>query len=128
MPTLHYRSFVDVGDLKLGECTVHRAVDGTGQRRYWNLWFYVARETDGVAEAFCVPVNPGGTYSEVAGWKTWGLTKTGEGVWQVSPSINVLGTREPHPGEHPSAGSLWHQTPSIDGVPDADTWTTGAPA
>jgi hypothetical protein len=88
---LAYRSKVMVEDLALNECTIHRAVAPTPGVFFWNLWFYVARETDGVPEAFVVPVNPGGSYTENGpGGRTWGFTRTGPTTWQVSPSIDVL--------------------------------------
>src|ERR1700691_5122469 len=120
MTALVYRSCVLIEDLQLGECTIHRC--GTG----WNLWFYVTRETDGVPEDFVVPVNPGGGYIENGPLgRTWGFTKSGSGVWQVSPSINVLddaGARAVQAGAHPTTPSLWHQTPSVVGVPDGEPW------
>ena len=85
------------------------------------------RETDGQPFDFCVPMNVNGPYLEAgAGGKTWGLARTGDGTWQVSPSINVLNTGEKHPGEHETP-SLWHQTPTITGVPNDAPWIAGAP-
>jgi hypothetical protein len=129
-PTLRYRSFVEVEHLALNECTIHRAGDG-GSRRWWNLWFYVLRDTDGGPQAFVVPVAPCGVYSENApGGRTWGLTKVGDGQWQIFPSINVIvnevGGHSVVTGHAPTGRSLWHHTPLIEGVSDADTWTTGA--
>lgn len=129
---LQYRSKVAVEDSALGECTIHRAATADG-KRWWNLWFYVARETDGVPADFVVPVNPSGPFIMGPGGRTWGLVQTGPGVWQVSPSINVLGDARAHAafaGEEPAPGdapSLWHQTPTIVGVPDGEVWMSGAP-
>jgi len=123
--TLHYRSFVDVDDLALNECTVHAAQhDGA---RWWHLWFHVARDSDGQPDTFVVPVNPGGPFRpDGPGGKTWSLRRSGPDTWQISPSINVLDTREVHPGFHSSL-SLWHQTPTIVGVPGSERWTTDVP-
>jgi len=127
MIELHYRVFLEVDDLELNECTIRRCNDGT--RHWWQLWFYVAQNTDGQPHAFAVPIVPNGAYVEVDGRKMWGLTRlAGDfGRWQVSPSINVLQTREMHPGEHETIGSLWHETPIIVDVPDGERWTTEAP-
>jgi len=129
MTDLNYRSFVLVDDLQVGECTIHAASDGA--RRWWQLWFYVARETDGVPEAFVVPVFPNGSYHEDgAGGRTWGFTAAGQGLWQVSPSINVVqdgDAKAIHAGQHPTLPSLWHQTPRVVGVPDGERWIAGAP-
>lgn len=115
-----------VEDLQVGECTMRRAVDPNGAR-YWHMWFRALRETDGQPFDFCVPMNPNGGYTENgAGGKTWGLACIGIGAWQVSPSINVLNTGDVHPGEH-AAPSLWHQTPTVTGVPDDAPWIGGAP-
>ncbi len=115
-----YRSFVEVGDLAIDECTIHPCAGGS-----WNLWFRVVREIDGVDEDYVVAVNPGGVFAESgqAGRRTWGLTKTTEGIWQISPSINILvDSRDPHPGAHPTSASAWHQTPAIVGVPSGEKW------
>jgi hypothetical protein len=122
---LRYRHFVDVDSLALNECTVHACSDGV--HRWWQLWFHVARETDGQLEAFVVPIAPGGSYAEIDGRKTWGLAALGDGVWQVSPSINVTKERETHPGVWEKCGSLWHQTPKIIEVPDGVQWAVSAP-
>ena len=120
---------LEVDSLAVGECTVHRARDNG--RRWWQLWFRVERETDGAPESFVVPIHPRGAFLPSGpGGKTWGLTRVGPGLWQVSPSINVVsdaqGTRT-HDGPHPSARSLWHQTPQVSGVPDEERWILGAP-
>lgn len=127
MIELHYRSFLEVDDLELNECTVHACGDGT--HRWWQLWFYVAQQTDGHPQAFVVPVAPNGSYSEIDGRKTWGLARLGDfGRWNVYPSINVLETREVLAGStHESIGSLWHDTIVIGDVPDGERWTTEAP-
>jgi hypothetical protein len=137
--TLCYRGNVGVEDLEVGECTIHRAGDSSGAR-WWLLWFRVNRETDGQPDDFAVPVNPNGGWIELgSGGKTWGLTridnpdKVGRWQWQISPSINVTGSRALHPGVHEMAGlapgyeSLWHQTPIIVGVPDGEAWQVGVP-
>jgi hypothetical protein len=127
---LRYRTGVSVGDLALGECTIRSTVAKSG-KRWWSLWFYVARETDGVPEMFIVPVNPNGPFTESGpGGRTWGLTRTWAGVWQVAPSIDVLddvGSRavlagQPRP---PESRSLWHQTPALVGVPEDEAWISG---
>ena len=117
---LTYRSAVEIDALGIGECTIRRAVDG--DVAYWRLWFCVARDSDAQVDVFSVPIHPGGGYEATPRWgKTWGFQRTGDGAWQVSPSINVLGSRDPHPGEHPEA-SLWHHTPLVIGVPDGEIW------
>lgn len=126
MSVLRYRAGAAIEDLQVDECTMHRAAVGGGTP-FWHLWFRVLRETDGQPDDFCVPMNPNGPYLEVGpGGKTWGLTRSTPGAWQVSPSINVLAHREVHPGEH-SAPSLWHQTPMIVGVPGDEPWIGGQP-
>jgi hypothetical protein len=126
MTTLRYQSKRLVDDLAVGECTMHRASNAAGAR-WWLLWFRVNRETDGQPDDFAVPMNPNGSFIEDGpGGKTWGLTQTTPGVWQVAPSINVINTGEVHPGDHP-APSLWHQTPTIVDVPDGESWISGAP-
>ena len=128
MSVLTYRGYhVPVEDLAVGECTVRPTRNSAGAS-WWALWFCVLRETDGQPDCFEVPINPNGSYSEAGpGGKTWGLTRSTPGAWQVSPSINVLNTRDLHPGAHPSAPSLWHQTPMIVGVPEGEPWIGGAP-
>lgn len=122
--TLRYRSFAEIDSLELNECTVHACSDGA--HRWWNLWFRVARETDGQPDTFVVPIAPGKGFSEIDGRKTWGFAARGTvGEWQVSPSINVLETREVHTGAHESVGSLWHQTPKVVDVPDGERWASG---
>lgn len=126
MSELRYRGYhVEPELLQVGECTV-RATKGDSAD-YWRLWFYVNRETDGQPEMMGVPLNVNGGWNESGpGGKTWGFNRAEPGAWQVSPSINVLATRDVHPGEHP-APSLWHQTPTIVGVPDGEPWQAGAP-
>ena len=127
---LLYQPRVSMGDLALGECTIRRAraLDG---KCWWNLWFYVARETDGIPERFAVPVNPNGSFTESGpGGRTWGLTRMAAGVWQVAPSIHVLDDAgrgailagQPRP---PESRSLWHQTPALVGVPEDEAWISG---
>jgi hypothetical protein len=123
---LTYRSGAGVEDLQLNECVMRTAVLADGTTRFWHLWFLVARATDNQPEAFCVPMAPNGPYTENGpGGRTWGLGPAGPGRWQVSPSINVLVTREAHPGEKPDEVSLWHQTPAIIGVPTDEPWAIG---
>lgn len=125
MTELRYRSFVGVEDLEVGECTMHRCANGSGPE-YWHLWCRVLREDNGQPLDFCVPVNVGGAFIESGpGGKTWGLTRAGMDRWQFSPSINVLGDHELHPGAH-DAPSMWHQTPAVVGVPPSESWITEA--
>ena len=131
---LRYRSRVTVDDLALNECTIHRA-SSSGAARWWLLWFYVTRDSDGQPEHFCVPVNPRGPYIESGpGGRTWGLNMPpatpydigpGTSNWQVSPSINVLANGDAAAHGTP-VGSIWHQTPAILGVPVNEPWATGA--
>ena len=125
--TLKYRANASVEDLALGECTVHSAGDGSGAR-WWQLWFYVPRDSDGVPEVFVVPVAPHGSFSEngLGGRRTWGFTPVpGTQDWQISPSINVLDDRDVVAGTH-AFPSLWHQTPRVEGVPETERWTAGS--
>jgi len=46
-------------------------------------------------------------------------------IWKLDPSLNVLDSREKHPGEHETP-SFWHDWVEIEGVVMADPWTTGA--
>lgn len=125
MTTLRYRGYhAAIEDLALNECTI-RPCSSPPAPDWWELWFNVARETDGVPEVFAVAVRVGSYCEGGPQVRTWGLAKTGPGTWQVSPSINVLDTRDAHPGPHPTAGSLWHQTPAIVGVPDGEPWAKG---
>ena len=120
---LLYKSHAMIGDLAVGECTMHRA-SGSRAARWWQLWFLALRETDGQPENFCVPMNPNGHYLENGpSGRTWGLTKIGAGLWQVSPSIDVGGDRNAR--TNAVGPSLWHQTPQIVGVPDAEPWANG---
>lgn len=121
-----YRAFVDVDDLAVGDCTVHRAAGGNG--RWWQLWFVVDVPTRGRL-AVAVPVNPGGDYTPIGpGGKTWGLARTSKsGVWHVKPSVNVLVSGTPHPGLLGGMVSLWHDWVRLSGVGEADTWTAGGP-
>jgi hypothetical protein len=128
MSTLHYRSNVCVSDLQVGECTIHRA--GTSDNvRWWLLWFCVVSEVDGQQLDAAVPINPNGGYvADGPGGKTWGLTQVShDTTWQIAPSINVLGSRVAHPGDHPTEVSLWHQTPPIVDVPNGEAWQTSPP-
>jgi|ERR1700679_3183103 len=121
---LVYHPGVMVEDLPIGGCTVRRT--RLGDKLWWALWLYVRRADTGEPTVFEVPIHVRGPYTEdpVAG-KMWGFTKSLEaGVWQVSPSINVLvGTDvvELHPGAHPSP-SVWHETPRVVGVPEGEPW------
>lgn len=128
MTTVSYHMDCGVEDLQVGECTMHRTTDPDGSR-YWHMWFRMLREDNGQPFDFVVPMNPNGGYTESGpGGKAWGLTRVGGLMtwWQVSPSINVLNTGEVHPGEH-ATPSLWHQTPTIQGVPTDAPWITEAP-
>ncbi|HEY2509835.1 MAG TPA: hypothetical protein VGI39_03235 [Polyangiaceae bacterium] len=131
---LRYRSKAMIEDLAVGECTLHRA-SGSGAARWWQLWIYALRDTDGQPEYFCVPVNPRGGYLEKGpGGKTWGLVCPGASFypvdpgtknWVIGPSINVLGDRDAVAGAHAQA-SIWHHTPEIVGVPEDEPWANGA--
>lgn len=130
---LKYKPHSLIEDLQVGECTMHRASDA-GADRWWQLWFRALRDTDGQPEDFCVPMNPGGGPTENPR-RTWGLTcpdatqyvaPPGTRNWQVSPSINVLQSRAAMPGAQDGA-SIWHQTPTIVGVPLDEPWANGAP-
>jgi hypothetical protein len=126
---LSYRSFVPVEDLESGQCTVHRAADSHGAR-WWLLWFRVPREDrPGELVDLAVPVAPNGSYAEKgAGGRTWGLASVGAGRWQVAPSVDVKVDRKAVPGHaQDPARTMWHQTPTLVGVPDGEAWQTAAP-
>lgn len=126
MTTLRYRSNICVSALQVGQCTVHRCGNSAGAR-WWLLWFRETREDNGQPADFGVPINPGGAVDPNGpGGKTWALSRSGPGAWQVAPSINVLITGEPHPGAH-GAPSQWHQTPSVVDVPEGEAWIGGPP-
>ena len=120
---LTYHDNAALENLAPGECVI-RWCTGSGAARRPTLWFYVARDSDGVLEDYGVPINPGGGYLENGpGGRTWGFTKVGPNTWQVSPSINIEhDTRDAKPGPQPTA-SAWHQTPTIVCVPDPEPWT-----
>jgi hypothetical protein len=128
---LVYKEQARIEDLAPNTCTVHRAGTADG-KRWWLLWLYVYRD-DRLGELIdlAVPVNPNGTFVENGpGGRTWGLVNIGGGVWQISPSVNVIGqgdARILHPGEHPSAPSIWHQTPTMVGVPGTENWSVQSP-
>lgn len=114
---------IAIDGLTLGECVVRWT--GKNDLRWPMLWFCVARETDGVPDTFVVPVNLGGDYIENGpGGRTWSFVKTAPGVWRVSPSINVLVSRDTVAGAH-AEQSIWHQTPTVVGVPEPEPWLTG---
>ena len=119
MTELRYRSFVEADDLAVDECTIKTCLAESG-KRFWHMW---VRVTDLV---FCVPVAPNVVgCSEGPGGKTWGLCRSGLNRWQIQPSINVLESKDVHPGHHPTERSLWHQTPALVGVPDLEKWQLG---
>ena len=121
---LKYRPFVMIDDLSVDECTIHRSrsVEAT----WWNLWLHVLRDTDSQSEIVCVPVIPNGSYTENGpGGKSWGLTRTEDGVWQISPSINVFSdenAKRIRGGLPRHDQSIWHHTPKIVGVPSGESW------
>lgn len=122
---LVYRHVARIGDLALDECMVRSACDADG-RRWWQLWTFVRRADTGEPFYVGVPVQPNGPYVEVgpSGRRTWGLARASVSDWQVSPSIDVLGDKRPDGTRGPS---LWHETPTIVGVPDGERWITEAP-
>ena len=123
MVAFRYRSFVEIGELTVGECTVHRAGDGTS--RWWNLWLHV-RRNDGVEDTFVVAVAPRGAYQDIPGRRTWGLTEIGGGQWQAAPSINVTASEKVRPGAAgPGEVSLWHENVIVEVVTDGEPWTQG---
>ena len=133
---LKYVPRAHADDLAPFECTIHRA-SGSNAARWWLLWFCAPRDSDGITELFAVPVNPLGVYIENGpGGRTWGLSLPPASVqeiapgthnWLITPSINVLDTRDAVAGTH-HWPSLWHHTPEIIGVPDDEVWTKGQPA
>lgn len=135
MSILNYKAHQRIEELSLNECTMHRA-SGSDAKRWWQLWFNILRDSDGQPEILCVPVNPNGGYTDNGpGGRTWGLMRPaasahqaepGTSNWIVSPSINVLDSRDAVAGTH-QFPSLWHQTPEILNVPDSETWITNNP-
>ena len=129
---LQYRAGTSPDDLRPGECVVRgsRAEDGLGRLvseqtsgtgktvSFWNLWFCAIREDNGQQELFAGPVNPRGPYIEKSqnNRRTWGLADLGGGCWQISPSIHFT-------PDVPGGKSVWHQTPTIVGVPAGEPWT-----
>jgi hypothetical protein len=121
---LRYRSNVAVDALELGECTVRKT--RLAVATWWELWLFVPRDDCDDSEMVAVPVNVNGTFTEKGpGGRTWGLKKLGRGLWQVSPSINVVADAQAcktHPGPHPSLPSVWHHTPALVNVPEGESW------
>lgn len=118
--TFLYRSFVRIGELAAGECTIHRGErDG---KAYWLLWLHIDLPEPNTHIG--VAVNPGGDYAEDGpGGKTWGMRETTTpGAWFLAPSVNALGAGEVHPGEHPTETSIWHQDVVVTGVPLGEPW------
>ena len=110
MSVLTYRPYAERGALDLDECTIAPVATGAGVA--WMMHFYV-RTTDGDEQTFRVPVNPHGPPVENGPLgRTWGLTRSTPGSWQISPSIDF---------------GNWHQTPMIVGVPEGEPWIGGAP-
>ena len=121
---LVYRTVTWISDLALNECTIRSARDAEG-RAWWQLWTYVLRTDTGQPFYVGVPVNPHGPYLDVgpSGRHSWGLNPASERDWQISPSIDVVGDERPDGTREPS---LWHETPTIVGVPDGERWITEA--
>lgn len=119
---LTYRA-CGIGDLGLNECVIRSAL-GAQSRAWWQLWTWVRRDDTGEPFYVAAPVNPNGPYLDIGpgGRHTWGLTRVADGVWQVSPSIDVLGDLRPDGTRGPS---LWHQTPRIVGVSVSERWIAG---
>ncbi len=133
MTVLVYKSRATIGDLAVGECTVHPA-SGSAAAVWWLLWFRALRDDDGQPARFCVPIRLGMCDPAGPGGKTWGVTCPAGSAhipaprtknWMVNPSINVTVGGDAHFGAHPLR-SLWHQTPEILNVPEDEPWTTGA--
>ena len=123
MTELRYRSFVEVDELAVGECTIKTCIAGT--TRFWHMWAHVLRDS-GEPLTFCVAIAPNIVGpSDGPGGKTWGLCRSGLNRWQIAPSINVLESEQVHPGLHPTERSIWHQTPALVGVPDLERWQLG---
>ena len=123
MTELRYRSFVEVDELAVGECTVKTCIAGT--TRFWHMWARVLG-ISGEPLTFCVPIAPNIVgASDGPGGKTWGICRSGLNRWQIQPSINVLESKDVHPGAHPTERSIWHQTPALVGVPDLERWQLG---
>ena len=120
---LAYRIAESIGELRSGECTVRRTRHADGIA-WWQLWALVHRGDTGEPFYVGVTVNPLGPYLEVgpSGRRTWGLTPIDTDIWQVSPSIDVLGDRLPDGSRGPSP---WHATPRLVGVPASEPWTYG---
>ena len=105
---LNYVVRADADGLRPGQCTVRGASrDG---RFFYALLFVVHRD-DRPAETTTIRVliNIGGAFDgHGVGGRTWGFQKVGDGLWSVSPSIDV--------------GPEWHHTPDVVGVPDEPPW------
>jgi hypothetical protein len=128
--TLRYAGYhKPIEDLAVGECTVRPCAEPNGTTSYL-LWFYVLDDEGVALETLEVPIIPNGLFTPAGpGGRSWGFTRAGAGVWQVSPSINVLphpvtpGAKFIHPGNHPTiTTSHWHHTPEVLGVPEGEPW------
>lgn len=122
---LQYKTHADrpyVEDLQPGECCIRSAAQEGGEP-WWMLWFCVMRDGTNTREVAAVPINVRGEAEEHGpGGRTWGFKLDVGGVWQVSPSINVLDHPDGllvHAGEHPDTSlvSVWHHTPDVVYVP-----------
>jgi hypothetical protein len=114
-------------ELEIGGCTVRRVHNVSGLS-WWHLIAYVRRDDTGDPVFVEAPINIRGTYAENGvGGRTWGFTDMGGGRWQVSPSINVVVNKdntghEVIAGPHTHRVSIWHQTPTVVGVPTGEPW------
>jgi len=131
---LYYQPRAHIDELFVGQCTVHRA-SGSSAARWWLLWFHVKLDNAPGSEVFCVPVNPMGEFEgHGPGGRTWALKPKqavpgveGSRDWAVSPSVNILDSRDAVAGAC-SLPPLWHQTIEIHGVPDSEPWAAGEAA
>lgn len=99
-----YRLYVERGVIDLNECCI---VPVKAPSPAWLMHFHV-RTTDGHGQTFRVPVNPNGPSLENGPLgRTWGLTRSAPGKWQISPSIDF---------------GNWHHTPEIVDVPEGEPW------
>jgi hypothetical protein len=117
---LAYRTLNSLEDLTVG-CAAIRSAKKDGGVKWWMLWICVATR-DSPTDFVAVPVDTLRPYHEDGPHgRTWGLSRAAEGVWVVSPSIDVK--------ESAAAGaaSVWHENVRLVGVPLSEPWMGGPP-
>jgi hypothetical protein len=88
-------------DMIAGTCTIRRIGGGLAQLTI------CYQSKDGEVWRKSLPVRPNGQHGDPE--HAWGLTRSGPGRWQVTPSINL-------------GDDHWHETPTIIDVPEGEEW------